>query len=303
MMGFSPLVGHAIEALDEHWDGGGRPKGLSGTNIPIGARIALLAQVIDVFGLAHGGDAARDEIRARSGSWFDPDLVRAALPLIEDGFWSLDARKIEARVMAHAPAQDAWLMDEDMLDEMVSGFARVIDTKSPFTHGNSSRVALYTDLICARLDASDRARRWMRRAALLHDLGKLGISNRLLDKPEKLTDAEFDTIKTHPGLGRAVLGRIDIFAPLAAVAGAHHERLDGTGYPKGLGADALGWEMRVVSVADVFDALSADRPYRKALPVDQVWSIMDGMAGTALDAEYMALLKRAVAETPELGFE
>ena len=301
MMGFSPAVAQTIEALDEHWDGSGRPRGLSGRDIPIGARIALLAQVVDVFGLAHGAAAARDEVAGRSGTWFDPDLARLASDVIDDDIWA-EGANLEVRAMAHAPAQDAWLMDEDILDEVVAGFARVIDAKSPFTYGHSARVALYTDLICARLDVSDRARRWMRRAALLHDIGKLGISNRLLDKPERLTDDEFDTIRTHPALGRDVLSHIDIFAPLARVAAAHHERLDGAGYPAGLPGRDLSWEMRVISVADVFDALSADRPYRAALPLAEVWGIMDKMGGVALDEAYLTILKDAVAATPELRF-
>lgn len=303
MMGFSPMVADAIESLDEHWDGTGRPARRKGQAIPRSSQIALLAQVVDVFGVAHGAEAAKREIAGRSGAWFDPELVALALPLIDDAFWADgDPNRIEAQVMSLAPAQDAWVMTEDILDEMVAGFARVIDAKSPFTHGHSARVAMYTDLICARLDVSDQARRWMRRAALLHDMGKLGISNRLLDKPEKLTNEEFETIKTHPVLGEEILSRISVFLPLSQVAGAHHERLDGKGYPGLREAGTLSWEMRALSVADVFDALSADRPYRAALPLPKVWDIMDGMVGEALDREYLDILKAALADMPALEF-
>ena len=140
----------------------------------------------------------------------------------------------------------------------------MIDAKSPFTARHSERVAEIAVGIGARarLRAPTR-RRDLRRAGLLHDVGKLAISNRILDKPGKLTD---DGVREDQGSTRRysleILERAPCFAPIAALAANHHERIDGTGYPRGLGDDALDMPMRVLAVADVYEALTADRPYR-----------------------------------------
>lgn len=303
MMGFSPFVAEAIAALDEHWDGSGRPLHLAREAIPPAAQIALCAQVIDVFQTGAGRTTALHEVAARSGTWFSPELARAAQSAMTDEVWDrLDAPDLARHVAAAQPAEDAWLMGEEMLDELVHGFARVIDAKSPFTHGHSARVALYADLICEAIGAPDRARRWIGRSALLHDIGKLGVSGRLLDKPARLTEEEFAVMAKHPALGARILSRIDVFAPMARVAEAHHERLDGRGYPNGLSDPEITWEMRVVTVADVFDALSAERPYCAALPLPEVWEIMEGGRGTAFDPVCLDALKSGIAAMPELGF-
>jgi putative nucleotidyltransferase with HDIG domain len=135
----------------------------------------------------------------------------------------------------------------------------------------------------------------MMRAGLLHDIGKLGVSNTILDKPDKLTDEEFEIMKSHPVLGHAVLRRVSVFEDVAEVAAAHHERLDGRGYPYGLSADQLSMDMRILTVADIFDALTADRPYRAAMPLEKAFAIMDDMTGTAIDDVAYQALKDAIA--------
>ncbi|MDQ3304360.1 MAG: HD domain-containing protein [Actinomycetota bacterium] len=114
-----------------------------------------------------------------------------------------------------------------------------------------------------------------RRAALLHDIGKLGISNRILDKPGRLTDEEFEKIKEHSALTYGILDRVSPFRHLADLAASHHERLDGSGYHRGLSAKDLDTPARILAVADVFDALSSDRPYRAAMPPEKVFSILE----------------------------
>ena len=141
--------------------------------------------------------------------------------------------------------------------------------------------------------------RELRRAGLLHDLGKLAISNRILEKPARLTDEEWQIVRMHPGLSERILRNVPAFAHLAEIAGNHHERLDGTGYGRGRTAEALDHPSRILAVADVAEALTADRPYRGPLPADEVLSIMGRDAGTALDARVFealeALLPRYVA--------
>lgn len=295
-MRFSEDVAEGIASLDEHWDGGGQPQGLEGAAIPLFARIALMAQVADVFAASAGAEAAAAELEARAGSWFDPDLVPVFTAVIRrPGFLAdLQDPALEAEVFATPQAQHIHALDEDYLDEIARAFSLVIDAKSPFTHGHSQRVARYTGLICDQLGYSPGRRRWMVRGALLHDIGKLGVSNTILDKPGKLTDEEFALMKRHPVLGHEVLSRIAAFRELADVSAAHHERLDGKGYPYGMDASQLTQDMRVMAVADIFDALTAERPYRSALPLEKTYAIMDGLAGPGIDPDCYAALQDAV---------
>ncbi|MDC0656991.1 HD domain-containing protein [Leisingera sp. SS27] len=296
-MRFSEDVAEGIACLDEHWDGGGQPLGLAGNTIPLFARIALMAQVTDVFATDLGAEAAAEELERRAGTWFDPDLVPVFTAVIRRPRFLADLQDpgLEAEVFATPQAQHIHAVDEEYQDEIARAFSLVIDAKSPFTHGHSQRVARYTGLICDQLGYTPERRRWMVRGALLHDIGKLGISNTILDKPGKLTDEEFVLMKQHPVLGHEVLSRIHAFRDLADVSAAHHERLDGKGYPYGMDASQLTQEMRVMAVADIFDALTAERPYRAALPLEKTYAIMDGMSGSGIDPECYAALQDAVA--------
>jgi len=268
-MRFEEPVAMGIQDLDEHWDGSGKPEGKAGSDISLYARIALLAQVVDVFRISGDEDAAIKEVENRSGTWFDPAVVRAFKTVARrPSFW--DAMKgdgLHNLVMELEPENSQVNFDEDFLDDIAQGFAQVVDAKSPFTKGHSERVALYTDLIAAEMKLDGAHRRWLKRAALLHDLGKLGVSNSILDKPSRLTATEWAAVHEHPAETERILARISVFKDMAPIAGAHHEKLDGTGYPKQLRAEAISLEMRILAVADVFDALTADRPYRKAMPI------------------------------------
>ena len=148
-------------------------------------------------------------------------------------------------------------VDEDYLDDIAAGFAQVVDAKSPFTAGHSDRVALFADLIAEEMGYTPERRRWLKRAALLHDIGKLGVSNSVLDKNGKPDDEEWAEIKRHPELGRVILSKIAAFHDMARIAGDHHEKLNGRGYPHGIKANAIDLDTRIVTVADIFDALTA----------------------------------------------
>jgi putative nucleotidyltransferase with HDIG domain len=297
-MRFSEAVQNGILSLDEHWDGSGKPEGLKAQEIPAIANIALLAQVIDIFHTENGVAAALREAEARAGDWFDPALVEAFLQAQSDPeFWpALVAPDIEARVFAMQPGLTSEVVDEDYLDDVAAAFSDVVDAKSPFTADHSNRVTLYTDMIAEELGLDAAHRRWLRRAALLHDLGKLGVSNQVLDKPGKPDEAEWESIRRHPVQSEAILARVAAFADIAPVAAAHHERLDGKGYPYGLAGDEICLEARILTVADVFDALSAERPYRAAMPISKALSILDADAGSAFDPACIAALKSGLAK-------
>jgi putative nucleotidyltransferase with HDIG domain len=295
-LGFSERVQAGIRSLDEHWDGSGKPEGLNGSGIPLAANIALLAQVADVFAVEHGRAAAIAEIEARSGGWFAPDLVEAFLAVQQDeAFWNgMQGDDLAERVYAMDPAHREMIADEAYLDDVASAFADVVDAKSAFTANHSSRVMFYTDMIAEELGLTAEHRRWLRRAALLHDIGKLAVSNQVLDKPDKLDETEWKAIRSHPWHSERILERVSAFADIAPIAGAHHERLDGKGYPYGLKGDEICLEVRILTVADVFDALAAERPYRAAMPVAQALSILRKDIGAAFDADCVEALAKGL---------
>ncbi|MBD3618688.1 MAG: HD domain-containing protein [Chromatiales bacterium] len=297
-MRFGEAVAGGIYALDEHWNGRGKPDGLAGEAIPLFSRIALLTQVMDVFHHTGGPEAALAEIRRRRGSWFDPTLVDIACRLGEDpGFWAmLVSPALETRVWALEPEARHVAVDDDLLDEIAEAFGQVVDSKSPYTAGHSQRVALYTDTVAAKMGIEPGRRRWLKRGALLHDLGKLGVSNAILDKPDQLTEEEWTEVRLHPAYTEEILSRIPPFRELAITSGAHHERLDGQGYPRGIAAAEICTETRIITLGDIFDAITAARPYRGPIPVPKALEIMGRMVGTALDADCFEALCECVHE-------
>lgn len=296
LLRFSEGVAAGIYHLDEHWNGQGKPDGLGGSRIPLYSRIALLAQVVDVFHRTDGPAAALAEARKRSGQWFDPALINALDTLAtQDAFWAmLSSDTLAEAVLALEPASRVVPLDDDYLDDIASAFGQVVDSKSTYTSGHSARVALYTDLIAEALGVDAERRRWLKRGALLHDVGKLGVSNSVLDKAGALDAAEWAAVREHARLTEDILSRIGAFHELAQIAGAHHERLDGKGYPRGLMAADIALETRIITTADIFDAITAERPYRAAVPIAQTLEMMGKTVGTALDPDCFAALCKAM---------
>jgi HD-GYP domain-containing protein (c-di-GMP phosphodiesterase class II) len=271
-LGFPPAVVEGIRSLDEHWDGAGHPLGLRRREIPLLARIAGLAQTVEICGPRTA--------RSRSGRWFDPDLVA----LVRDEELPRDADALAAAVRALAPPSAAIPADEERVTRVAHAFAEVVDAKSPSTGGHSHRVAALVSGAAEQLDTGTG--RDVVRAALLHDIGKLGLSNRILDKPGPLTPREWTAVRAHPLQTEAVLERVAPLRPIAAVAGAHHERLDGSGYPRGLTGDELPLAARLITVADVFDSMVSSRPYRAALaPLEALARMEDEARGGRLDPD------------------
>jgi len=276
MIELSETTAQAIRSLDEHWDGGGYPYGLAGDAIPLFGRILCLAQTAEVFFGVGGPRAALEVAADRRGTWFDPELVGVLRGTRRDrGFWdALGGAEPHGLIGAFEPEDRVQRADEERLDRVAEAFALIVDAKSPYTGRHSEGVARIATAVGDALGYGPGALRDLRRSALLHDIGKLGVSNLILDKPGKLDAEEWRQMRRHPELTVRILERVGAFRELAATAGAHHERLDGGGYHLGLTGDQLNRDARILAVADVCEALTAERPYRGALPPDEVRAIM-----------------------------
>ncbi|TVQ52529.1 MAG: HD domain-containing protein [Phycisphaerales bacterium] len=299
IFGLPDATAEAIRGLDEHWNGKGHPRGLSGEEIPLLARIAGLSQTVEVFVASTGLDNAMEMAQRRSGRWFDPELVRILLSLRRDrDLWDHYSRENAYRqVTQYEPPDRLIIADDARLDRVALGFARVVDAKSPWTAKHSEFVTWLAVGAATALGQDDAELRRLHRAGLLHDIGKLGVSSAILDKPGKLTDDERLAIQQHPAYTQHILERIQGFEKITAIAAAHHERLDGKGYHRGITAKFLSKSMRCLVVADICEALSAQRPYRDTMPMAQVLSIMEGEVGSGLCPEAFRALKFFVEAT------
>jgi HD-GYP domain-containing protein (c-di-GMP phosphodiesterase class II) len=298
-IGVTEATAMAIRAMDEHWDGGGYPEGLRREEIPLYARIIGLAQVIEIFWGLGGPTAALEVARARRGRWFDPELVTVLRALGDrDRVWSdLKTERLSDAIAGAEPIERVIAADESRLDRIAYAFALVVDAKSSFTYRHSDRVAAAAVAIGEQMALPPAQLVRLRRAGLLHDIGKLAVPNRILDKAEKLDADEWAIVKQHPFFSYEILARVPVFSDFAYDASCHHERIDGGGYYRGVDGDALSLHARILATADIYDALSAARPYRDALPLERVLSIIEEGRGTQLCPDTVDALCVVAART------
>jgi putative nucleotidyltransferase with HDIG domain len=284
MLELPPATQEAIRALDEHWDGSGQPAGLRGDEIPLLGRILCLAQTVEVFVRTVGLSGALAMALKRRGRWFDPGLVDALLSVRDDRrLWGpLEDPRTVPSLALWEPADRVRTAGEDDLDRIAEAFARVIDAKSPYTAQHSAGVAQWAVAAGSVLGLAPEGLRDLQRAGLLHDIGKLAVSSRILDKPGRLEPDELAIMREHPRYTEQILDRVACLRRIVDTAASHHERLDGTGYHRGRAAFDLSRGARILAVADVYEALTADRPYRAAMPRDKALSILREERGTGL---------------------
>jgi HD-GYP domain-containing protein (c-di-GMP phosphodiesterase class II) len=296
-LGFSSAVEQGIYHLDEHWDGSGRPEHLRGEAIPLISQIALIAQVADVFHTHAGRAASTAEVARRAGAWFDPKLAGIFLELAKsDQLWEhLKSPFLDARLTTLLPADECRPADDDFLDAIATAFGQVIDAKSPYTADHSARVGDLAMRVADAMDVPLSRRRGLYRAAVLHDVGKLGVSNAILDKPGPLNAQEWEEMRGHASHTFAILDRIGPLREMAAIAAGHHERLDGRGYPSGLPDELIRRETRIITVCDFYDALSSTRPYRHALGPEEALAIMNEAVGSALDPDCFEAMRTVLS--------
>ncbi len=262
-LGLGERVRASLKQSYERWDGKGA-YGLRGDQIALSSRLINLADVVEVFRRTGGVDAAIAVARERSGTQFDPDIVDVfcrQAPLI---FGDLDAAASWDLVIDSEPSL-AGVVSGAELDDALAAVGEFAELKSPWLMGHARGVAE----LAAEAGKSDGLAQAevmrLRRAAFVHDIGRLGVSNAIWDKPAGLTQSELERVRLHPYLTERMLTFSPGLAPLGLLAGQHHERLDGSGYPRGLSGDALSSAGRILAAADSYHARTEDRPYRPAM--------------------------------------
>jgi HD-GYP domain-containing protein (c-di-GMP phosphodiesterase class II) len=291
-LGLGDDVRASLKQSFERWDGKGA-FGLKGEHILISSRLINLADVVEVFRRTAGVEAAVAIARKRSGTHFDPALVDLFCEQAHALFAGLEETTTWDAVIAAEPSL-APVVREDELDGVLDALGSFAELKSPWTLGHARGIA---DLAAAagrgyglaEADVTD-----LRGAALLHDIGALGVSNEIWDKPGVLTASEWERVRLHPYLTQRMLASSAALAPLGEIAVLHHERLDGSGYPRGLRGDAIGPAGRILAAADVYRAMIEPRPHRPALaPEPAATELRAEVAAGRLDGDAVAAVLRA----------
>lgn len=188
--------------------------------------------------------------------------------------------------------KDAYKLLKEINIQFVQVMAETIEAKDEYTRGHCDRMRIQCLRIGELLELSEEDLETLEYATILHDLGKIGVAETILNKPGKLTKEEFDKIKEHPGMGEKILEGITHMGPAAKIVGAHHENYDGTGYPKGIKGEDIPLSSRIIAVADIFDAMYSSRPYREKLTLDDVLAEITRVAGKQLDPDIVEVFLR-----------
>ena len=292
-LGLPETVRRGLHEVAEGWNGKGGVQGLRGDDISLPARIAMLAATASRFDEIGGADAVRAVLRQRSGGLLDPALVdpflRHATEIVEV------ARAGDPRetLLAMEPAP-VRTVPEERLVEVATAIGDVADLKSTFTLGHSSGVAALADRAAEAMGLARTARGPLMIASLLHDVGRVGVSNAIWDRPGPLTAAEWEQVRLHPYHSERILSRSEVLRPMAAVAGMHHERIDGSGYHRGSRNRQIPVEARILGAADAFGAMTHERPHRSALaPEVAAAELSTEAADGRLDPEAVDAVVRA----------
>ena len=267
-LGLGRAVTESLRHGFERWDGGGHPAGLAEDQIPLPVRIVVLARDVVLWQRLGGPIAARAMAVQRRGHAYDPDIVDAYLNL-EDRGEQPGGRGSVWEQLAAAEPHPRTVAPADV-DALLTVFADFADLKMPSALGHSRRVAEAAAAAGQDLELDVEQVGALRRAGLVHDLGRAGVSSSIWTKTEPLSEDDWERIRLHPYLTERILRRSPPLADLAVLAGSHHERLDGSGYHRGLSGIGLGRSERVLAAADAYVSLREARPHRPALEAADV---------------------------------
>jgi HD-GYP domain-containing protein (c-di-GMP phosphodiesterase class II) len=287
----------AVANLAEQWDGKGVPLRLRGDEVPVTSQVILAAMSLQIVHKYRGRRAARALAGQEKGKQFSPQVVDAFLALAErEDLWTaMESDSISELVMAMEPDTGLANVPDERLDDVAYAFADFIDLKSPFTASHSRRVGQTSGQMAILMGCAEQDVVSIRRAALMHDLGIVAVPAFVLNRPEgKLTASEREIVRLHPYHGERILERAPFLAPISRVVGAHHERVDGKGYFRGLRNREIPLGARIVAVADRLDELTHSGPGRQAIGVPEALDVLNRESGTALDPDIVSTLSRSL---------
>jgi HD-GYP domain-containing protein (c-di-GMP phosphodiesterase class II) len=266
-LGLPGTVLEAVAAAYEQWDGKGWPGDLRGEMVPMPARVAQLAEFVEVAHRSGGVTAAVGLARRRAGNQFDPGVADRFCTDAEEILAGLDGTSTWDPVIAAEPGL-ARMLTHDELDESLGAIADFVDLKSIYTLGHARGVTQLVETAGRELGLDAGQLRTLRRAGLAHGLGRLGISNAIWDKPGPLGAGERERVRLQPYLTERILQQSSALAGVGALAAQLRERLDGSGYPRGLAGAAISMPARILAAADVYQSMIEPRPHRTALDAD-----------------------------------
>ena len=266
-LGFGSGTLEALAFVFERWDGHGLPAGITGEAIPLPARLLHVARDISVFLSATGADEARKVIERRAGAAYEPALAALALEHFDALLFGLDEARIWDQAIAAEPAPVRWMAGEE-IDAAFGVVAAFTDLKSHWLRGHAEGVAELAEAAAWRLDFTPEEAAAVRRAALALDLGRVGVSNAIWEKPGPFGLGDWERVRLHPYFTERAFAHSPALAPVGALAGAHHERLDGSGYHRKTLAPGLETAARILAAADAYQAMREPRPHRPALDAE-----------------------------------
>jgi HD-GYP domain-containing protein (c-di-GMP phosphodiesterase class II) len=267
-LGLPEAVQRGVYHVYEDWRGGGSPAGLAGDDLPAGSRLARLSGIAVLFDTLGGVEAAVDAVRRRGGGMLDPGMAAAFADRAEALLGEIKASDPRALALEAEPRPVVSVPDRE-LAEVARVFADLADLKSPFTHGHSRGVAELAAGAGGRLGLPPAAVADLEVAGLLHDLGRVAVSDVVWEKPAALSGHEWEQVRLHAYHSERILAGSERLAALAPVAGMHHERLDGGGYHRGCTGADLPAPARVLAAADAYQAMTQPRPHRPALDPEE----------------------------------
>ena len=297
-IGMPDTIVAALADLFERWDGKGHPSGKQGEDIAPLARLIAAADVLEIGFSRYGLDAVGDTARKRSGGRFDPAVVRTFCDHAPELFDGLGAGSVwEVFLDSEPPPHRS--VTPAVLGRYAEAFARAVDLKSVWTPAHSHSVGVVAAAAGQAGGLAPPAVERLRIAGWLHDLGRVAVPNLIWDKPGPLNAAEWESVRLHAYQTERFLARSPLLAPVAALAGAIHERCDGSGYPKGVRATNLDEGTRLLAATDVYCALREDRPHRPSVSAGRAAAILVEEAGRgALDRAAVRAVLDAVGEAP-----
>jgi HD-GYP domain-containing protein (c-di-GMP phosphodiesterase class II) len=283
-----------LTATLEHWDGSGYPNRSARDRIPITARIVAAAQLATIWGEEAAPAEVAEHLGRQVSTRLDPAVVRIVQGVLGQGLPPEPATWLDTLVADLGRLDPPPLSGRPVSVATVAhAFAEIVDAKSPFTASHSQRVAGLAGAM-ARLAAAAWDGEEIVLAGLLHDLGKLAVPNLILDKAGPLDDDEWAVLRRHPADSVRVMREVPGWGRLATWAGGHHERPDGRGYHQGLRGDEIAPASHLLAAADAFDAMTADRPYRHGMPVEEALRRLRAGRATQFDPHAIELLEAVV---------